>query len=145
VALVSDALAGAPLGPYQLQAAIAAVHDEAARAEDTDWRQILGLYGLLETVAPSPMVALNRIVAVAMVSGPRTALEQLASAEADSALSSHHRVAAVRAHLLEVAGEGRVAAAQYRLAAGRTLSVPEQRYLMERARRLSHSARRLCD
>jgi RNA polymerase sigma factor (sigma-70 family) len=139
VALVSGALAEAPLGPYQLQAAIAAVHDEAATAEDTDWRQILGLYGLLETVAPSPMVVLNKIVAVAKVHGPRTALEHLAEAEVEAALSDHHRVAAVRAHLLEMAGEADVAAAQYRLAAANTLSVPERRYLMDRAGRLSPS------
>jgi RNA polymerase sigma factor (sigma-70 family) len=140
VELVTRALAGAPIGPYQLQAAIAAVHDEAARAEDTDWLQILGLYGLLETVAPGPMVTLNRIVAVAMVHGPRAALEQLAAAEAEPALSRHQRVAAVRAHLLEMAGDAAAAAELYRLAARRTLSLPERRYLEGRARRLSPSA-----
>jgi RNA polymerase sigma factor (sigma-70 family) len=137
VELVTRALAGAPIGPYQLQAAIAAVHDEAARATDTDWPQILALYGLLETVAPGPMVTLNRIVAVAMVHGPRAALERLAAAEAEPALSRHHRVAAVRAHLLEMAGDAAAAAELYRLAARRTLSLPEQRYLRDRARRLS--------
>jgi RNA polymerase sigma factor (sigma-70 family) len=140
VELVTRALAGAPIGPYQLQAAIAAVHDEAARAEDTDWPQILALYGLLETVAPGPMVTLNRIVAVAMVHGPRVALERLAAAEAEPALSRHHRVAAVRAHLLEMAGDAAAAAELYRLAARRTLSLPEQRYLEDRARRLAPSA-----
>jgi RNA polymerase sigma factor (sigma-70 family) len=140
VELVTRALAGAPIGPYQLQAAIAAVHDEAARATDTDWPQILALYGLLETVAPGPMVTLNRIVAVAMVHGPRAALERLAAAEAEPALSRHHRVAAVRAHLLEMAGDAAAAAELYRLAARRTLSLPEQRYLEDRARRLSPSA-----
>ena len=84
VALITKTLASAPVGPYQLQAAIAAVHDEAARFEDTDWRQILGLYGLLETVAPGPMVTLNRIVAVAMVHGPAAGLDQLAAAESDA-------------------------------------------------------------
>jgi RNA polymerase sigma factor (sigma-70 family) len=140
VELVTRALAGAPIGPYQLQAAIAAVHDEAAGAEDTDWPQILGLYGLLETVAPGPMVTLNRIVAVAMVHGPRAALQQLAAAEAEPALARHHRVAAVRAHLLEMAGDAAAAAELYRLAARRTLSFPEQRYLEGRARWLSPSA-----
>jgi predicted RNA polymerase sigma factor len=140
VELVTRALAGAPIGPYQLQAAIAAVHDEAARAEDTDWPQILGLYGLLETVAPGPMVTLNRIVAVAMVHGPRAALQQLAAAEAEPVLARHHRVAAVRAHLLEMAGDAAAAAELYRLAARRTLSFPEQRYLEGRARWLSPSA-----
>jgi RNA polymerase sigma factor (sigma-70 family) len=140
VELVTRALAGAPIGPYQLQAAIAAVHDEAARAEDTDWPQILALYGLLETVAPGPMVTLNRIVAVAMVHGPRAALERLAAAEAEPALSRHHRVAAVRAHLLEMAGDAAAAAELYRLAARRTLSLPERRYLEDRARRLAPSA-----
>jgi RNA polymerase sigma factor (sigma-70 family) len=139
VELVTRALAGAPIGPYQLQAAIAAVHDEAARAEDTDWPQILALYGLLETVAPGPMVTLNKIVAVAMVHGPRAALERLAAAETEPALSRHHRVAAVRAHLLEMAGDAAAAAELYRLAARRTLSLPERRYLEGRARRLSPS------
>jgi RNA polymerase sigma factor (sigma-70 family) len=132
--LVSEALATTPIGPYQLQAAIAAVHDEAARAEDTDWRQILGLYGLLHAVAPGPMVTLNRIVAVAMVHGPEAGLWQLAAAEADPALAGHHRVHAVRAHLLELAGDREAARAHYDLAARRTLSVPEQRYLAARAR-----------
>ncbi len=137
VAMITKALASAPVGPYQLQAAIAAVHDEAARFEDTDWRQILGLYGLLETVAPGPMVTLNRIVAVAMVHGPAAGLDQLDAAEADPALAEHHRVAAVRAHLLEMAGDREAARAGYRLAARRTLSVPEQRYLESRAARLA--------
>jgi RNA polymerase sigma factor (sigma-70 family) len=137
VSLVTGALAAAPLGPYQLQAAIAAVHDEAARPEDTDWRQILGLYRLLETITPGPMVTLNRVVAVAMVRGPRAGLELLAAAEADPALSGHHRTHAVRAHLLEMAGDRDAAHAQYRLAAQRTLSIPERRYLESRAARLA--------
>jgi predicted RNA polymerase sigma factor len=136
VALVSEALTRAPLGPYQLQAAIAAVHDEAPDGDATDWREILGLYGLLATIAPSPMVTLNRIVAVAMVEGPAVALAQLDAPAAEPGLAGHHRVAAVRAHLLEMAGDDAGAAAQYRIAARRTLSVPERRYLLGRAERL---------
>jgi predicted RNA polymerase sigma factor len=136
VRLITDTLARTPIGPYQLQAAIAAVHDEAARAEDTDWPQILGLYELLHQIAPGPMVTLNRIVAVAMVEGPRAGLDRLAAAAADPALARHHRLYAVRAHLLEVAGEADAAAADFQLAARRTLSVPEQRYLASRAERL---------
>jgi RNA polymerase sigma factor (sigma-70 family) len=133
VELVSAALASAPVGPYQLQAAIAAVHAEAPSAEATDWPQILGLYELLRRVDPGPMVTLNRTVALAMVGGPEAGLEALAAAEADPALAGHHRFHAVRAHLLELAGERAAAAAAYRLAARRTLSVPEQRYLAAKA------------
>jgi RNA polymerase sigma factor (sigma-70 family) len=131
--LITRTLREAPVGPYQLQAAIAAVHDEAARAEDTDWRQILVLYELLESLAPGPMVSLNRIVAVAMVHGPQVGLERLATAEQDPALAGHHRVAAVRAHLLDLAGEKEAAREAYQLAARLTLSLPEQRYLESRA------------
>jgi RNA polymerase sigma factor (sigma-70 family) len=137
VALITETLASAPIGPYQLQAAIAAVHDEATRAEDTDWRQILGLYELLRTIAPGPMVTLNRIVAVAMVHGPRAGLDQLVAAEADPALTGHHRVDAVRAHLLDMAGDREAARDSYALAARRTLSRPEQRYLESRAAQLN--------
>jgi RNA polymerase sigma factor (sigma-70 family) len=137
IGLITQTLASAPIGPYQLQAAIAAVHDEAARYQDTDWRQILVLYDLLASIAPGPMVTLNRIVAVAMVNGPRAGLRQLAEAEADPALAGHHRVDAVRAHLLDIAGDLQAARAQYRLAARRTLSVPEQRYLQSRAAQLT--------
>ncbi len=129
--LITTTLASAPIGPYQLQAAIAAVHGEAARAEDTDWRQIVALYDLLDKSAPGPMVTLNRIVAVAMVQGPQAGLEQLAVAEAE--LAGHHRVDAVRAHLLDLAGDHDAARTHYLLAARRTLSVPEQRYLESRA------------
>jgi RNA polymerase sigma factor (sigma-70 family) len=131
--LITQALATAAVGPYQLQAAIAAVHDEAAKAEDTDWRQILVLYDLLQRVAPGPMVTLNRIVAAAMVHGPQAALTQLESAAQDPALAGHYRVDAVRAHLLDMAGNHEAARAHYRQAARRTLSVPEQRYLDSRA------------
>jgi RNA polymerase sigma factor (sigma-70 family) len=131
--LVTETLATAPIGPYQLQAAIAAVHDEAARFEDTDWEQILSLYDLLQVLAPGPMVTLNRVVAVAMVHGPSVGLQRLAEAEADPSLAGHHRVHAVRAHLLEMAGERDTARASYREAARRTLSIPERRYLESRA------------
>jgi RNA polymerase sigma factor (sigma-70 family) len=136
VALITRTLASAPIGPYQLQAAIAAVHDEAATCQDTDWEQILALYEHLHRLAPGPMVELNRIVAVAMVDGPETALRQLEPAEADPALTGHHRLDAVRAHLLELAGDEEAAWAAYRRAARRTLSLPEQRYLQSRAARL---------
>ena len=136
VALVTGTLARAPLGPYQLQAAIAAVHDEAARAEDTDWRQILVLYELLERVAPSPVVTLNHAVAVAMVRGPRAGLELLATLDGDDRLAGHHRLDAVRAHLLELAGDREAARQHYRAAARATTSLPEQRYLESRAARL---------
>jgi RNA polymerase sigma factor (sigma-70 family) len=134
VALITESLRRAPIGPYQVQAAIAAVHDEAARAEDTDWPQILQLYGVLSVLAPGPMVTLNRIVALAEVDGPAVALAQLADAEKE--LAGHHRVAAVRAHLLEKSGERSAARDEYRRAARLTLSVPEQRYLEARAGRL---------
>jgi RNA polymerase sigma factor (sigma-70 family) len=139
IGLITETLAGAPIGPYQLQAAIAAVHDEATRYEDTDWPQILRLYELLSGLAPGPMVTLNRIVALAMVRGPHAGLEQLAVVEADPALAGHHRVEAVRGHLLEIAGDGPAAGRHYRLAARRTLSLPEMRYLEARAARLVSS------
>jgi len=135
VALISNALATAAIGPYQLQAAIAAVHDEAARFEDTDWREILGLYELLRRVAPGPMVTLNHIVAVAMVHGPEAGLDQLDAAASEPVLADHYRVDAVRAHLLDLAGDHQTARTHYRLAARRTLSIPEQRYLESRAAR----------
>ncbi|MPZ94720.1 MAG: RNA polymerase sigma factor [Propionibacteriales bacterium] len=137
IALITETLASAPIGPYQLQAAIAAVHGEAGRADDTDWPQILTLYELLSSIAPGPMVSLNRIVAVAMVHGPEAGLRQLAEAEADPALAGHYRVDAVRAHLLDTAGDREAAQTHYRLAARHTLSVPEQRYLESRAARLT--------
>jgi RNA polymerase sigma factor (sigma-70 family) len=137
--LITKTLADAPLGPYQLQAAIAAVHDESARAEDTDWRQILALYGLLAELAPGPMVSLNRVVAIAMTHGAAAGLRALTVAETDPALAGHHRLPAVRAHLLEMTGDYGSAAMHYRLAAQRALSVPEQRYLSMRADRLRSS------
>jgi RNA polymerase sigma factor (sigma-70 family) len=139
VALVTDALARAPIGPYQLQAAIAAVHDEAATAADTDWRQILGLYDLLERLAPNPMVTLNRAVAVAMVRGPEAALDALATLDADERMAGHYRLAAVRAHMWEMTGDRAAARSSYQEAARRTTSIPERRYLESRADRLRDS------
>jgi RNA polymerase sigma factor (sigma-70 family) len=132
-ALLDATLPVAPIGPYQLQAAIAAIHDTAPTASDTDWPQILALYELLTVVAPGPMVTLNRLVAVAMVRGPEAGLAALAAAAAEPALAGHHRVAAVQAHLLELAGDAAAARAAYLEAARLTLSAPERRYLESRA------------
>jgi predicted RNA polymerase sigma factor len=131
VNLITATPATAAIGPYQLQAAIAALHDEATHFEDTDWRQILALYELLDSVAPGPMVTLNRIVAAAMVSGPEAGLSQLAAAEADPALAGHHRVDAVTAHLLDIAGDHEAARVHYALAARRTLSTSAWRGCQE--------------
>jgi len=131
--LVARVLTTGPVGTYQLQAAIAALHDEAPSAADTDWPQILALYDLLAAVEPGPMVKLNRVVAVAMVDGPEVALQALREAEQDAALATHHRTHAVRAHLLEQRGDRTAARAAFRMAAELTLSVPEQRYLRQRA------------
>ena len=133
VALITESLGRAALGPYQLQAAIAAVHDEAARAEDTDWPQILLLYDLLAKLSPNPMITLNRAVAVAMVHGPNAGLDLLTSLGDDERMAGHHRLDAVRAHLLEMAGDIDGARSSYRTAARRTTSLPEQRYLEARA------------
>jgi RNA polymerase sigma factor (sigma-70 family) len=137
VAMITDTLSRARLGPYQLQAAIAAVHDEAGRAEDTDWPQIVALYDLLTTGAPNPMVTLNHAVAVAMVRGPRAGLDLLESLDGDDRMAGHHRLHAVRAHLLELAGDEAAARDSYRAAARATTSLPEQRYLEGRAARLN--------
>ncbi len=136
VTLLTTALATGPAGPYQLQAAIAAVHDEAERMEDTDWPQILALYELLEHVEPSPMVTLNRAVAVAMVHGPAAGLELLAVLQSDPRMARHHRVLATRAHLLELSGDESGAASGYRAAAQLATSLPERRYLTLQATRL---------
>jgi RNA polymerase sigma factor (sigma-70 family) len=136
IALVTEALSTASLGPYQLQAAIAAVHDEASRADDTDWPQILTLYEMLERISPNPMVTLNRAVALAMVRGPQAGLDLLSTLDADRQVAEHYRLEAVRAHLLEMAGDHEAARASYRAAARRTTSLPEQRYLESRAARL---------
>jgi RNA polymerase sigma factor (sigma-70 family) len=137
IALVTRALATAEPGPFQLQAAIAAVHDEAATAAQTDWPQILVLYDLLHRVAPGPMVTLGRIVALSMVDGPEAGLRELDTASADPVLAGHHRLHAVRAHLLDLTGDAVGARAEYELAARRTLSVPERAYLETRAHRPS--------
>ncbi|HET7724776.1 MAG TPA: sigma-70 family RNA polymerase sigma factor [Propionibacteriaceae bacterium] len=137
VALVTSALTGSPLGPYQLQAAIAAVHDEAATADDTDWREVLGLYDLLVALAPSPVTRLNRVVALAMVDGPAAGLLALDTAGADRTLVDHHRTHAVRAHLLEQIGDPAGARAEYELAAKLTHSIPERRHLLGRASHLA--------
>ena len=137
VALVTRTLAHAPLGPYQLQAAIAAVHDEATRADDTDWPQILALYDLLAGVSDNPMVTLNRAVAVAMVRGPEAGLAELSILDKDERIANHHRLDAVRAHFQELAGDREGARASYQQAAKRTNSLPEQRYLQARAARLA--------
>jgi RNA polymerase sigma factor (sigma-70 family) len=135
VALVTGALTTSPPGPYQLQAAIAAVHAEAPRAEDTDWPQIVALYRVLSWIEPNPMVTLNEAVAVAMVHGPQAGLDRLAPLDEDARTAGHHRLAAVRAHLLEMAGDHDAAYDAYRDAARRTTSLPEQRYLNAQALR----------
>jgi RNA polymerase sigma factor (sigma-70 family) len=137
VALLSRTLGTTPLGPYQVQGAIAAVHDEAATAEETDWPQILALYEVLERVSPGPMVTLNRAVALAMVHGPRAGLALLGTLDSDDRMAHTHRLEAVRAHLLEIAGDVAAARESYRSAARMTASVPEQRYLALRAARLA--------
>ncbi|MGY4909261.1 RNA polymerase sigma factor [Micromonospora aurantiaca (nom. illeg.)] len=137
VALVTEALTWSAPGPYQVQAAIAAVHAEAPTAEDTDWRQIVALYRVLARVAPNPMVTLNQAVAVAMVDGPRAGLALLATLDGDDRTAGHHRLAAVRAHLLDLAGDRAEARAAYLAAARATTSLPERRYLEVRAARLT--------
>ncbi|WP_049569082.1 RNA polymerase sigma factor [Nonomuraea sp. SBT364] len=132
-ALVTTAMSTSSLGPYQLQAAIAALPVQAPRAEDTDWEQIRILYGILGRITPNPMVTLNHAVAVAMTRGPRAGLDLLESLDDDPRLARHHRLHAVRAHLQELAGEHAGARENYRLAARLTTSLPEQRYLRDRA------------
>jgi RNA polymerase sigma factor (sigma-70 family) len=137
VALVTRTLGTTPIGPYQLQAAIGAVHDEAPSAEETDWPQILALYEVLERVSPGPVVTLNRAVAVAMVNGPRAGLALLATLDADDRMAHNHRLEAVRGHLLELAGDVVGARESYQRAARMTASVPEQHYLALRAASLA--------
>ena len=133
VALLTQTLGRSAAGPYQLQAAIAAVHDEAASAEETDWPQILALYSVLEQVSPGPVVTLNRAVALAMVEGPRAGLDLLDTLEGDERMSHTHRLDAVRGHLLELAGDTAAARDAYRRAARLTTSVAERQYLALRA------------
>ncbi|MFC6007307.1 RNA polymerase sigma factor [Angustibacter luteus] len=137
VALITKTLSSKAVGPYQVQAAIAAVHDEAPTAAETDWRQIVVLYDLLERLSPNPVVSLNRAVAVAMAGSPTDGLAVVEALAADRRLSDHHRLHAVRGHLLEMSGDPVGAEASYRRAAQLTTSLPEQRYLIERAERLS--------
>ena len=135
--LLTAALSKASVGLYQLQAAIAAVHDEAERAEDTDWPQILALYELLKRVSPGPMVTLNHAIAAARVHGPAKGLQLLRTLDTDARLATHYRLAAVRAHLLEQKGDHEAAIRHYRMAAAGTTSLPERNYLMAQAARLA--------
>ena len=136
VELLTRTLGKAPVGPYQMQAAIAAVHDEARTADETDWPQILALYEVLEQVSPGPVVTLNRAVAVARVHGPRAGLALIGTLDEDERMAHNHRLEAVRAHLLERAGDIDAARRSYELAARMTASLPERRYLALRAARL---------
>jgi RNA polymerase sigma factor (sigma-70 family) len=138
--LITDALAQGSSGPYQLQAAIAAVHDEAETMNDTDWPQILGLYDLLELAAPNPFTTLNRAVAAGLVHGPQAGLDLLDTLQQDKRMAKHHRLLAARAHLLELAGEPAAAAKAYTQAARLSTSAPERRYLAIQAKRLSAGA-----
>ena len=135
VALVSTALSSGSVGPYQLQAAIAAVHDEAPRVEETDWAQILALYDVLDRISDNPMVSLNRAIAAAMVHGPATGLAMLEPL--DARLGAHYRLDAVRGHLYEQSGDTVRAIAHYQAAAERTMSIPERNYLGTKAARLA--------
>ncbi|MFN7995621.1 MAG: DUF6596 domain-containing protein [Bryobacteraceae bacterium] len=137
ITLVTAALAKEPIGPYQVQAAIAAVHDEATRAEETDWPQILALYEVLKSMSDNPMVLLNHAVAAAMVHGPARGLDLLRELDAGGKLAGHHRRDAVWAHLLEMSGDHQGAIAHFRAAAGRTSSLPERNYLLTHAARLA--------
>jgi RNA polymerase sigma factor (sigma-70 family) len=137
IELLTAALARGSVGLYQLQAAIAAVHDEAERAEDTDWPQILALYELLNRVSSGPMVTLNHAIAAAMVHGPAKGLELLRALDSDPRIARHYRLDAVRAHLFEKMGHHEAAIKHYRIAAARTTSIPERNYLMTQAARLA--------
>jgi RNA polymerase sigma factor (sigma-70 family) len=137
VALVSSALRKGPVGPYQLQAAIAALHDEAARSQDTDWPQILALYELLKRMSDNPMVDLNHAIAVAMVHGPKEGLGLLNALETDARMTNNHRLDAVKAQLLELVGDYEGAIKCFRSAAAKTASLPERNYLLTQAGRLS--------
>ncbi|MEP6508700.1 MAG: sigma-70 family RNA polymerase sigma factor [Gemmatimonadales bacterium] len=136
VEIVSAALARGAVGSYQLQAAIASVHDEARTVKDTDWAQITLLYGLLEKVSDSPMVSLNKAIAVAMVSGPAAGLKMIEKLEKDPRIAGHYRIDAVRGHLLEKAGDYSEAIMHFRSAARKTMSIPERDYLQTKVARL---------
>ena len=137
-ALVTAAIAKGSVGAYQLQAAIAALHDEAPSTDETDWPQVLALYGMLKRMDDNPMVALNHAIAAAMVHGPNAGLELLTAMESDERLSGNHRLDAVRGHLLEMAGDRAAAIVHYRAAAMKTTSLPERHYLTTKAARLQH-------
>ena len=137
LSLIGDVLGQAPVGPYQVQAAIAAVHAEAVTAAETDWAQIVALYEVLERIAPSPVVTLNRAVAVGMAQGPEAGLALLTPLADDARLARSHRLAAVRAGLLERAGNREAARTAYRAAAALARNVPERRYLERQAARLA--------
>jgi RNA polymerase sigma factor (sigma-70 family) len=141
IALIEAALPVGQVGPYQLQAAIAAVHAEAARAEDTDWHQILALYAMLDKLVPSPVLTLNHAVAVSMVDGPEAGLRMLEPLLNGKQLRHNHRLYAVRAHLLELAGRGDQARDAYAAAARLATSIPEQRYLNAAAARIALQAK----
>lgn len=132
-AILTGALSKGEVGPYQIQAAIAAVHDEAARAEDTDWPQILALYGLLKRMSDNPMVALNHAIAVAMVHGPLNGLKRLETLDTDRRLADHYRLDVVRAHLYEMKGDNETAITYFQTAAEKTPSLPERNYLAKKA------------
>jgi len=136
VALIISTLPKGSVGPYQLQAAIAAVHDEAVRSEDTDWPQILALYSVLQRISDNPMVQLNHAVAAAMVHGPAAGLQLVEKLSSDGRLKGHHRLAAVRGHLLEMTGDLQGAISSYLVAASRTASLPERNFLLEQAAKL---------
>jgi RNA polymerase sigma factor (sigma-70 family) len=136
VGLIDAVIRNPPIGEYHVEAAIAALHDQACRAEQTDWPQILGLYGLLERITPNPVVTLNKAVAVAMVSGPAAGLDLVDGAE--PRLSGHYRVDAVRAYMLELMGDASGAARYYAAAASRTTNLIERRYLLRQAARLRY-------
>jgi RNA polymerase sigma factor (sigma-70 family) len=137
VAIATDAMAQGSIGEYQLQAAIASLHDEAGSTDDTDWAQIRALYGMIQRLNGSPMVALNYAIATAMVEGPDAGLGLLDQLDGDKGLEGNHRLEAVRAHLLERAGRTREAVECYRRAATITTNIPERDYLLHRAGRLS--------
>jgi RNA polymerase sigma factor (sigma-70 family) len=137
IALLTAVLPRGPTGPYQLQAAIAAVHDEAASAGATDWPQIAALYGVLLRLDDSPVVALNHAVAVSMITGPRAGLELIRRLEADPRINADRRFHAVRAHLLELAGDHAAALGAYRAAARAATNLQQQRYLNQQISRLA--------
>jgi RNA polymerase sigma factor (sigma-70 family) len=140
-ALLSRTLSSDSVGPYQVQAAIAALHDEASSVQDTDWPQIRALYGVLRGISDNPMVALNQAVAAAMVEGPAVGLEQLAALDADARIAGHYRLDAVRGHLFELAGNRERAVAHFRAAAERTANMAERNYLLTKAARVAAEGR----